>query len=221
MKKILAAAVIALGACGAHAAQPDSISSAVATFIASNFQLTLDNALADLASTGVKFDAPLVKQLVIERMAQPYDAEAHHAAVATIENAVAAVAAADSEALLAAAAARPGAQTLDDGLIIETVAAGEGANPTPESIITMRYRAALPDGTVVDEISPEQPPMTSRVADFCPGVAQGLTLMQPGGEYILTMPGSLAYGSEGVPGVIPPDCAMQFIINLISIQTTN
>lgn len=224
MKKLrgaLALILLSLSAAAPHAvasAPTDSIDSAVATFISSNFKVSLDNALADLARTGVRFDADAVRRLVVEQMSAPYDEAAHRRAVDTIEAAVAAVAAADSDSLLTAAAARPGAVVTPTGLVFETISEGTGASPSPDSTVTLRYRAMLPDGTVVDEIADDAEPMRTRVADLAKGMSEGLTMMRPGGTYRLTLPPALAYGTEGVPGVIPPDCAMQFDVTLLNIE---
>lgn len=213
-------AAVALSSLGvAAAAEPvDSVDAAVAGFIASNFKLTLTNALTDFAKTGVKFNEATVRKAVIEQMSTPYDAEQHRRDVTIIENAVAAVAAADSDSLLNAAKSVPGAIITPSGLVFRADAPGQGPVPTTESTVAIRYVASLPDGTVVDEIRPDEAPMVTQVGELAPGVAEGLTMMQAGGTYTLTIPAALAYGHEGIDGVIPPDCAMQFIVNLISIE---
>ncbi len=43
-------------------------------------------------------------------------------------------------------------------------------------------------------------------------------MMKPGGRYRIVMPASLAYGTEGIPGAIPGNAALDFTVDLIEIQ---
>ena len=62
-------------------------------------------------------------------------------------------------------------------------------------------------------------PLTTTVNQLCKGVTQGLLMMQSGGRYRITFPGDLGYGKNGIPGSVPPDCALQFDIELLEIIT--
>lgn len=212
---ILAAALMAVSA---HALEADSLNRAVAVFMASNFKVAIENALNDLEATGLKVDTAAVKRYVAQEVLAPYNAAAHRAANQYIDDAITAIAMAQSDSVLAAAAARPGAVTLPSGLVLETLTEGTGAVPTADGIVTMRYAVSLPDGNVFDSIGPDDEPMTTPVAHLTKGVAEGLTHMKTGGNYRLTIPAELGYGSAGVPGVIPPDCVLQFVIELIDTK---
>ncbi len=59
--------------------------------------------------------------------------------------------------------------------------------------------------------------MVATVSDLAPGMAEGLVQMHPGARCRLVLPASLAYGKEGVPGVIPPDCALSFDVELLDV----
>lgn len=222
LKKLFVTLTAALTLLGASAqpdaATADSLNRAVATFIASNFKVAMENAIADLGNTGVKFDADAVRRMVIEDMSKPYDSEAHNRAMSVIEASVNAVSAAASDSLLQAAAAQPGAEVMPSGLVFRTVEQGSGGHPTPESTVTVRYRASLPDGTVIDEVLPEEEPLVCKASDLTKGFTEGLTMMQPGGKYTITLPADLAYGKDGVQGVIPPDCAISFDVTLLNFE---
>ncbi len=219
-----AAAVVLCGAAAAAsvpapaAVSADSLDRQVAVFVASNIKLAVNNALADLVATGVDCDTAAVRRMVIEELALPYDRDAHAHANEVIDRAMNARAIAESGAMLAAAAAVPGAVVTPTGLVFETIVAGDGATPAGDSTVLLRYRGILPDGTVFDSIGPADEPMEAAVAELTPGLTEGLLMMRKGGSYRLTLPPSLAYGSEGVPGVIPPDCAIQFDVQLIDIK---
>ena len=199
-------------------APADSIDKAVATFISSNFKVAMDNAIADLEQTGLKVNADAVRRMVIENMSTPYDSIAHKRAMTTIENAVNSISAAASDSLLKAAAEQPGAKVLPSGLIFRTLTKGIGGSPTPESTVSVRFRAMLPDGTVIDEVTPDEAPLVCKASDLTPGFTEALTMMQPGGSYEITLPAALAYGEEGVPGVIPPGCAIRFDVTLLNFE---
>lgn len=219
MKRTIAAlmAAAALSA-AAQSTAADSLNRAVATFMASNFKIAVDNALADLRVTGLEIDTAQVKTLLLDELVTPYSAEAHSAASDYIERAIELKARAESDALLERAAKAPGARILPGGLVLETITPGTGANPTESSVVAIRYAVSLPDGNVFDSIGPEEPPMVTPLAQLTKGMAEGLTHMQAGGNYRLTVPSDLAYGSQGVPGVIPPDCALQFVVELVEIK---
>lgn len=223
MKRLTAALLIAAAVLTANARVPQhatatALDSAVAVFVASNIKLSVENALASLATTGVDVDNDLVKAMILADLAQPYDGVAHERANAAIDAAMAARAAEASEIMLAEAAAREGALVQPDGLVVETVTEGTGAYPTADDVVAMRYTGMLPDGTIFDAIATDEEPLITRVGDLCPGVTEGLMLMRAGSAARLTMPAALGYGTQGVPGVIPPDCALQFDVQLLDIQ---
>lgn len=224
MRRSLSAIFLAATACVTVAAQPapaDSLNAAVAVFVASNMKLAVDNALAQLVATGVECDTSAVRRMVLDELARPYDAAAHTAASALIERAMNARALEASDLMLSQAAARDGAKVLPDGLVFEVLresADATGPTPGPESTVRIRYTGSLPDGSVFDSIGPAEEPLEARVGELAPGMAEGLQLMRRGGSYRLTMPASLGYGDEGVPGVIPPGCALQFEVELVDFD---
>ena len=183
-------------------------------------KIAVDNALAQLAATGVPCDTTAVRRMIAQELAKPYDRAEHDAANAAIDAAMARLASSQAELMLARAAAEEGARTLPDGLIIRTVVDGDCSAPSPtaSSKVSIRYTGYLPDGSIFDAIGADEAPLTSIVSELTPGMAEGLTHMRKGGKYSLTIPPALAYGSEGVPGVIPPDCPLRFDVELINIE---
>lgn len=216
LRKALIATAMAAPLC-AGAVEPE-LDGPVAVFVASNIKLSVANALNSLLATGVKIDTAHVRQLIIEQLAKPYDEAEHNHANMVIDSVMAIQAAAENKEFLARAAAQPGARVLPDGLVFETITAGTGPNPTRESTVTFRYTAILPDGSILDTTG-DGSPLTAKAGNMCKGVTEGLLMMQAGGRYRITFPGDLGYGKNGIPGSVPPDCALQFDIELLEITT--
>ena len=113
------------------------------------------------------------------------------------------------------AAARPGAQVLESGVVIETIQRGDGIIPGMDNSVSMRYVGTLSDGTVFDQITESEAPETFTVGELTPGFAEALTHLPLGGRYRITIPASGAYGEDGIPGAIPPGATLIFTVELL------
>ncbi len=202
------------------ASSPAALDNAVAVFVASNIKQSVTNALGELVATGVPIDTARVRQLIIAELAQPYDRAAHDRATEQIEAAMNALAVEQGEVMMAKAAAEEGAVTLPSGVVVNITDPGDGTGvmPGPDATVSMRYRGMLPDGTVFDQILPGEAPMEAVVGQLAPGMAQGLQAMRSGQKATISIPADQAYGPEGVPGVIPPDCPLQFEVQIIEVK---
>lgn len=218
IRRIIVSAAMVIVMTTAAMAQT-SLDRAVAVFVASNMKIAVENALHQLMATGVPCDTAAVRALLADELSKPYSSAEHDAATATVDAAMAAAAQRQSAQFLANAAKEPGARVLPDGLVFRTITKGDESIPSPLATdqVAFRYTGTLPDGSVFDSIGPDDAPLTSRVADLTPGMAEALRMMHPGGSYIVTLPADLAYGKQGVPGVIPPDCALRFDVEFIRI----
>lgn len=115
-------------------------------------------------------------------------------------------------ALLAAGAAFAFTGTPKIGF--ETIKAGSGPKPTTADVVLVKYEGKLDDGTVFD--ANEQAPM--QVSQVVPGFADGLTRMQKGGKYKITIPPALGYGSRAV-GPIPANSTLNFTVELLDFRS--
>jgi FKBP-type peptidyl-prolyl cis-trans isomerase len=107
--------------------------------------------------------------------------------------------------------------TTPSGLRFETLRPGAGAKPTAADQVLVTYEGHLADGTLFDA-GPS--PTAFPVSGVVPGFAEALQLMQKGGRYRFWIPAPLAYGAEGVPGAIPPNAELEFIVSLIDLRPT-
>jgi FKBP-type peptidyl-prolyl cis-trans isomerase len=105
--------------------------------------------------------------------------------------------------------------TTPSGLRFETLRPGTGAKPTASDQVLVTYEGHLADGALFDA-SPR--PTAFPVSGVVPGFAEALQLMQKGGRYRFWIPSALAYGAEGIPGAIPPNAELEFIVTLIDMR---
>lgn len=105
--------------------------------------------------------------------------------------------------------------TTPSGLRFETLRPGTGAKPTTADLVLVTYEGHLADGTLFDA-GPR--PTAFPVSGVVPGFAEALQLMQKGGRYRFWIPSALAYGPAGVPGAIPPNAELEFIVALIDMK---
>lgn len=105
--------------------------------------------------------------------------------------------------------------TTPSGLRFETLRPGTGAKPTAADMVLVTYEGHLSDGTLFDA-GPR--PTAFPVTGVVPGFAEALKLMQKGGRYRFWIPSASAYGPAGVPGVIPPNAELEFIVALIDMK---
>ncbi|HEX8062121.1 MAG TPA: FKBP-type peptidyl-prolyl cis-trans isomerase [Allosphingosinicella sp.] len=105
--------------------------------------------------------------------------------------------------------------TTPSGLRFETLRPGAGAKPTAADMVLVTYEGHLADGTLFDA-GPR--PTAFPVSGVVPGFAEALQMMQKGGRYRFWIPSALAYGAEGVPGAIPPNAELEFIVALIDMK---
>lgn len=91
---------------------------------------------------------------------------------------------------------------------------GSGVNPNSNSNVTVAYSGRLLNGTTFDESTSGISFNLNRVI---PGWTLGIPLFKEGGKGKLFIPPSLAYGNSRI-GEIPPNSALVFDINLISVN---
>jgi len=115
------------------------------------------------------------------------------------------------------AATWPEAAATDSGLRYVVTAAGSGADkPQSGQSVTVHYTGKLLDGSVFDSSHSRGDAAQFTIGDLIPGMNEALLDMVEGERRTVIIPPELAYGSRGVPGVIPPNSFLVFELELIS-----
>jgi FKBP-type peptidyl-prolyl cis-trans isomerase FkpA len=140
------------------------------------------------------------------------------AALAVIAAGLAAPACADDAAALAAAAKEKGAVKTSSGLVYQSLKDGSGASPAATDTVKVNYRGTLTNGSEFDSSAKNGGPVAFPLNRVIPCWTEGVQKMKVGGKAKLTCPSSIAYGSRGAGGVIPPDATLVFEVELLSIN---
>ena len=124
--------------------------------------------------------------------------------------------AAESEAFLAANKLKDGVAVTESGLQYIIEEKGTGAVPKPEDTVEVKYKGQLLDGTVFDQ-SPEGETVSFPLNAVISGWTEGIQLIGEGGKIRLFIPAPLAYGEAGAGGVIGPNAALIFDVELVKV----
>jgi len=111
---------------------------------------------------------------------------------------------------------RQGVQVTGTGLQYEIIVAAEGEKPELESVVRVNYVGTFIDGKPFDSSNDDNGAYIP-LEFVITGWAEGLMLMSPGSQYRLFIPSDLAYGDEGIHGIIPPYSTLIFTVELLEI----
>lgn len=113
---------------------------------------------------------------------------------------------------------KEGVNTLESGLQYIVIKEGTGAVPQLTDQVKTHYNGTLIDGTKFDSSYDRGEPITFPITGVIKGWTEALLLMKEGAKWKLFIPADLAYGARGAGGVIPPNAALIFDIELLSIE---
>jgi len=105
-------------------------------------------------------------------------------------------------------------------LQVQDTKVGAGPEAQAGQRVSVHYTGTLMDGTKFDSSRDRNEPFEFRLGagEVIPGWDQGVRGMRVGGTRKLTIPANLAYGARGVGGVIPPNAALKFDIELLEVK---
>ena len=114
----------------------------------------------------------------------------------------------------------PREEALPSGVRTKDTRIGNGAEATAGSVVRIRYKGSLEDGTVFDETDAEQPPvqfiLVTGPGGVIPGFMQGIIGMRAGGERTIQIPWRLGYGDRPQAG-IPARSDLTFEVKLVHV----
>lgn len=113
---------------------------------------------------------------------------------------------------------KDGVITLESGLQYIVIKEGTGNVPQLTDTVKTHYSGMLIDGTKFDSSYDRGEPISFPVTGVIKGWTEALLLMKEGAKWKLFIPADLAYGARGAGGVIPPNAALIFDIELLSIE---
>jgi FKBP-type peptidyl-prolyl cis-trans isomerase FkpA len=119
---------------------------------------------------------------------------------------------------LAAAAKEPNAKVTASGLVIRTLQEGKGAQPTASSTVKVHYKGTFPDGKEFDSSYKRGEPIEFPLGNVIKCWTEGVAMMKVGGKAKLTCPSSIAYGTRGAGGTIPPNATLVFEVELLGTR---
>jgi FKBP-type peptidyl-prolyl cis-trans isomerase FkpA len=121
-------------------------------------------------------------------------------------------------ALLAEAAAAPGAQQVAGGLVFRPLAEGTGPSPRLADAVQVRFTGRLAGGKVFDATPAGAAPARFKLEQVTPCWAEALQRMRAGGKARVACPPALAYGDHGAPPAIPPGAALDLELELVAVE---
>ncbi len=104
------------------------------------------------------------------------------------------------------------------GLKYRILRKSDGKMPTELDSVTVNYKGWLDSGKEFDSSYQRGEPATFPLNRVVAGWTQGLQLIGEGGMIELDIPAELGYGLEGMPGAIPPNARLHFIVELIKVH---
>lgn len=118
---------------------------------------------------------------------------------------------------LEASAAEAKVEKTASGIEITMLKEGSGPSPKATDTVKVHYRGTLTNGKEFDSSYGRGEPATFPLNRVIPCWTEGVQKIKVGGKAKLQCPSSLAYGSRGVPGTIPPDAPLVFEVELLEI----
>lgn len=110
----------------------------------------------------------------------------------------------------------PNATKTSSGLRYEVVKEGDSKkHPKWGQSVTVHYTGSLMNGKIFDS-SLQRGPVSFTIGDVIEGWNEGLQLMSKGEKVTMIIPPELGYGTQGYPGIIPPNAYLVFDVELIS-----
>ena len=113
----------------------------------------------------------------------------------------------------------PGYEKDENGIYYKITKEGTGSKCGSGRNVSTEYKGYLVDGTVFDQSKGRGPlEFTTGAHQMIPGFDVAVQDMKIGEKRTVVLPPDMAYGANGIPGVIPGNAYLAFDIELVKIQ---
>jgi FKBP-type peptidyl-prolyl cis-trans isomerase len=114
-------------------------------------------------------------------------------------------------------AKEPNAVLTPSGLVYREILSGDGAQPTKDSTVKVKYVGKLRNGWVFDSSQQRGTPLETPLTGVISCWSEAIPMMKVGGKAAITCPPGLAYGDGGTH-TIPPGSALTFDVELLEVD---
>ena len=106
------------------------------------------------------------------------------------------------------------------GLRYKILQNGEGKQAVKGATVSVHYKGQLLDGTIFDSSYKRKQPIEFPlgIGQVIAGWDEGILLLKVGDKARFVIPSKLAYGERGAGGVIPPNAALIFDVELMEVN---
>lgn len=111
--------------------------------------------------------------------------------------------------------------TTPSGLAYVDLKVGDGDSPKAGQTAVVHYTGWLQQNDQKFDSSVDRnEPFRFHLGkgEVIPAWDEGVATMKVGGKRQLIVPASLAYGANGVPGAIPPNATLVFVVELLEVE---
>jgi len=109
-----------------------------------------------------------------------------------------------------------GVGALPSGVNYVIMKAGTGMKPQAADSVLINVKGFLPDGKLFEDTYANKAPLRGTLGTFIPGLNEALQIMPVGSTWRVIVPSALAYGANGVAGLIPAHSALIFEVELVN-----
>ncbi len=113
---------------------------------------------------------------------------------------------------------KPGVGILPSGVCYIILKAGTGVRPLSSDTVKLQVKGYLADGRPFEDTYAKNAPYKITPAGLIAGMSEAVQIMPEGSIWRLYIPSALAFAAKGVPGIVPPQAAVIFEVELLSIK---